>query len=123
MHLLIVTHALLWWLTDHAKLLATAWQRLGDEGNQVLVSAVSAWEIATQQRIGKLQGSAPVARWYTCTGSMLRDCAVRPCSLSLPKASRGIEVRRASSPFLFAWLWRHLRWSGLIDIPLPTHRY
>lgn len=42
MRLLIVAHALLWWLTDDAKLSARARQRLGDEGNQVLVSAASA---------------------------------------------------------------------------------
>ena len=65
MRLLLDTHALLWWLTDDAQLSATARQWLGDEGNQVLVSAVSAWEIATKQRIGKLQGIAPVADWYS----------------------------------------------------------
>ena len=59
------THALLWELTDDAQLSATARQWLGDEGNQVLVSAVSAWKIATQQRFGMLQGIAPVARWYS----------------------------------------------------------
>ena len=65
MRLLLDTHALLWWLTDDAQLSATARQWLGDEGNQVLVSAVSAWEIATKQRLGKLQGIAPVADWYS----------------------------------------------------------
>ena len=64
MRLLLDTHALLWWLTDDPQLSATARQWLGDEGNQVLVSAASAWEIATKQRIGKLQGIAPVADWY-----------------------------------------------------------
>lgn len=65
MRLLLDTHALLWWLTDDAQLSATARQWLGDESNQVLVSAVSAWEIATKQRIGKLRGIAPVAHWYS----------------------------------------------------------
>ena len=65
MRLLLDTHALLWWLTDDAQLSAHARQWMGDEGNQVLVSAVSAWEIATKQRIGKLQGIAPVAQWYS----------------------------------------------------------
>lgn len=64
MRLLLDTHALLWWLTDDPQLSATARQWLGDEANQVLVSAASAWEIATKQRIGKLQGIAPVADWY-----------------------------------------------------------
>ena len=64
MRLLLDTHALLWWLTNDPQLSATARQWLGDEANQVLVSAASAWEIATKQRIGKLQGIAPVADWY-----------------------------------------------------------
>ena len=64
MRLLLDTPALLWWLTDDPQLSATARQWLGDEANQVLVSAASAWEIATKQRIGKLQGIAPVADWY-----------------------------------------------------------
>ena len=65
MRLLLDTHALLWWLTDDAQLSVNARQWMGDEGNQVLVSAVSAWEIASKQRLGKLQGIAPVAQWYS----------------------------------------------------------
>ncbi len=38
---------------------------IGDAGNEVLVSAVSAWEMATKQRLGKLEGIAPVATWFS----------------------------------------------------------
>ena len=65
MRLLLDTYALLWWLTDDPQLSATARQWLGDEGIQVLVRAASAWEIATKQRIGQLQGIAPVVDWYS----------------------------------------------------------
>lgn len=64
MRLLLDTHALLWWLTDDARLSAAARAALLDKGNEIHVSAASAWEIATKQRLGKLDGIAPVAEWF-----------------------------------------------------------
>lgn len=58
MRLLLDTHALLWWWTDDPKLSATARQAIADAENQVLVSAASAWEIATKHRLGKLPHAA-----------------------------------------------------------------
>lgn len=54
MRLLLDTHALLWWWADDPQLPADARAALADESNEVLVSAATAWEIATKQRIGKL---------------------------------------------------------------------
>lgn len=54
MRLLLDTHALLWWLNDDEKLGSHARRLIGDPENDVLVSAVSLWEIAVKQRIGKL---------------------------------------------------------------------
>lgn len=54
MKLLLDTHTLLWWWTDDPQLPATARTLIADEGNDVLVSAASAWEIATKHRLGKL---------------------------------------------------------------------
>ena len=54
MKLLLDTHALLWWWTDDPKLSDMSRQAISDEGNLVLVSAASAWEIATKHRLGKL---------------------------------------------------------------------
>ena len=56
MNLLLDTHALLWWFTDDPRLSAAVRERLLDATNIVFVSAASAWEIATKQRIGKLNG-------------------------------------------------------------------
>lgn len=58
MKLLLDTHALLWWWTDDPKLSATSRQAIADAENQVLVSAASAWEIATKYRLGKLPHAA-----------------------------------------------------------------
>lgn len=54
MKALLDTHALLWWFTDDPKLSSIARELIGDDSNEILVSAASAWEIATKQRIGKL---------------------------------------------------------------------
>ncbi|MCA3253648.1 MAG: type II toxin-antitoxin system VapC family toxin [Pseudomonadota bacterium] len=54
MRLLLDTHALLWWWADDAQLSAAARSAIGDRANEVLVSAASAWEIATKQRLGRL---------------------------------------------------------------------
>ncbi|WP_333835357.1 type II toxin-antitoxin system VapC family toxin [Rubrimonas sp.] len=62
MRLLLDTHALLWWLEGNPRLSADAQAAIGDVANTVLVSAASAWEIATKHRIGKLPGAAVVAQ-------------------------------------------------------------
>jgi PIN domain nuclease of toxin-antitoxin system len=55
--LLLDTHTFLWWVTDDPQLSATVRAAIADESNSVLVSAASAWEMATKHRLGKL-GSA-----------------------------------------------------------------
>jgi PIN domain nuclease of toxin-antitoxin system len=64
MNLLLDTHALLWWFTDDERLSKPARQLIADAGNRVFVSAASAWEIATKQRLGKLPGVPEAASRY-----------------------------------------------------------
>lgn len=52
--LLLDTHALLWWFTNDNRLSARARKAIAEEKNEIYVSAASAWEIATKQRLGKL---------------------------------------------------------------------
>jgi PIN domain nuclease of toxin-antitoxin system len=58
MRLLLDTHALLWWLAGDDRLTRAARSGIQSSHNAVLVSAASAWEIATKHRLGKLDGSA-----------------------------------------------------------------
>ena len=62
MKLLLDTHALLWWWKDDPRLSKRAAKAIADEANIVLVSAASAWEIATKHRIGKLPGAESAIR-------------------------------------------------------------
>ena len=61
MRVLLDTHAFLWWVADSTKLSASAHRAIGDEDNDVFVSAASAWEIATKHRLGKLPGAEALA--------------------------------------------------------------
>ncbi len=64
MRVLLDTHALLWWFTDDPKLSAPARQAIAEEKNEIFVSAASAWEIATKQRLGKLDGVPNVVQRF-----------------------------------------------------------
>ncbi|WP_437673085.1 type II toxin-antitoxin system VapC family toxin [Sorangium sp. So ce131] len=61
MRALLDTHAFLWWLDGDEQLSLPARAFISDDGNEIFVSAASAWEIATKARIGKLPGALDVA--------------------------------------------------------------
>ena len=61
MLVLLDTHAFLWWLADSERLSGPARAVIADELNDIVVSAASAWEIATKFRVGKLPGCEAVA--------------------------------------------------------------
>ena len=64
MALLLDTHAFVWWLEGERKLSVRA-RRAIEEAEHVLVSAATAWEIATKHRLGKL----------TSVGGIVNDIA------------------------------------------------
>ena len=62
MDLLLDTHVLLWWLTDDSRLQERQRSMLHESGTRLLVSSVSAFEIATKVRIGKLPAASAFER-------------------------------------------------------------
>jgi PIN domain nuclease of toxin-antitoxin system len=64
MRVLLDTHTLLWALAEPWRLSAPAATLIRDATNTVLISAASAWEIATKQRLGKLPGADPIVAAY-----------------------------------------------------------
>lgn len=62
MRLLLDTHTLIWWLTEDSSLPASARKLIGSRNSEVLVSAASAWEIATKVRLGRLDVAVDLAR-------------------------------------------------------------
>ena len=61
MELLLDTHAFLWWLTDSRRLSEEVRRVISDPSNDKLISAASAWEIATKYRLGKLPEAEAIA--------------------------------------------------------------
>ncbi|HEX8654833.1 MAG TPA: type II toxin-antitoxin system VapC family toxin [Allosphingosinicella sp.] len=59
MRLLLDTHALLWVFLESPRLSAAAKAAIDADENELLISAVTAIELATKYRLGKLDQSAP----------------------------------------------------------------
>lgn len=72
MRLLLDTHTLLWALVEPANLSPRATALIRDMQNLVLVSAASAWEIATKYRLGKLPHAAGLVEGYASHLATLR---------------------------------------------------
>lgn len=53
MRVLVDTHAFFWWVNDSPRLSPRARDAIAAEANEVLISAVVAWELATKVRSGK----------------------------------------------------------------------
>src|SRR3954464_12359348 len=62
MRLLLDTHVLIWAATSSARLRPEARAALMDGSHDVLVSVVTAWEIAIKQSLGKLDLARPAER-------------------------------------------------------------
>lgn len=94
MKLLLDTHALIW-TVDSAllhRLTTSARSAIEDRSNELLVSAASAWEVATKHRIGRLpEGERLVRQWSDIVGRLgARDLAVT-VSHALRAGSLGVD--------------------------------
>jgi PIN domain nuclease of toxin-antitoxin system len=81
--LLLDTHALVWWIGGDEKLGAAAKAAIADDSNEVLVSAVSAMEIATKFRLGKLAEAERLAQDFE---AIVADQRFTPLSISIRHA-------------------------------------
>lgn len=83
MKLLLDTHVLLWWLIDSEELAGEVMELLDTEP-AVSLSAVSPWEIAIKQSLGKLSGPDDLAE-------RARDSRFTPLSVT---AGHGVRAGR-----------------------------
>lgn len=88
MRVLLDTHALLWALADDERLSVTARRTIVDETNDVVVSAVSAWEVAVKRALGKLKAPVHLRQVIAEAGFAERPVGFSDCE------------RLASLPFL-----------------------
>ncbi|MBI3185008.1 MAG: type II toxin-antitoxin system VapC family toxin [Myxococcales bacterium] len=85
MKLLLDTHVVLWSASEPQNLSSVALAALEDGANEVLVSVVSAWEIAIKQSLGKLDLPKPAERWLP---EVLRRTGFEVAELGLSAALR-----------------------------------
>lgn len=78
--MLLDTNALLWLVADPARIDPGAAERLLDPETRLIVSAASAWEVATKTRSGRLPGGeALVSTWSeTLIGLKAEHIAIEP---------------------------------------------
>lgn len=64
MKILLDSHAFFWWLIDHPRLSRNARTAIEDRNNEILASAVVAWELATKVRLGKWDDAKKIAETF-----------------------------------------------------------
>jgi PIN domain nuclease of toxin-antitoxin system len=86
MRLLLDTHAVIWALEDSPLLSAKARAAIEDGGNEVVVSAASALEIAMKKSLGKLRAPSDLFEAVTAAGFVPVNIGFREAALleSLP---------------------------------------
>ena len=92
--ILLDTHAFLWLPAGNPRLVETARRAIADDDNDVLISAASAWEIATKYRLGKLPEADALAD--DIRGSIADQGSTNwPSALPMPNAPGGLPARNA----------------------------
>lgn len=90
MRVLLDTHALLWWAHEPERLTETALETIANEGNTVFVSAVSAMEIATKYRSGKLGYETPLSDSFLVS---INGFGFEPLSINCAHAERAGNMK------------------------------
>lgn len=92
MRCLLDTHALIWWMTTDSHLSKPAYALIKDQNNISLVSAVSAWEIATKVRLGRLPAAADLIQ------NFVEDLARERIEILAVTAEHGIRAGLLPGP-------------------------
>ena len=68
--ILLDTHTLLWLVSTPERVSTAAREQIADSTREVMVSAVSAWEIAIKTRLGRLNGEPLLSAWPDILSAM-----------------------------------------------------
>jgi PIN domain nuclease of toxin-antitoxin system len=97
LRVLVDTHAFFWWVVDNPKLSVRARALFAAQDNEICVSAVVAWELATKARMGKWSEALPIA---TNIGSVVEENRFTPLGISIEHArTAGFLPGRHRDPF------------------------
>jgi PIN domain nuclease of toxin-antitoxin system len=83
--LLLDTHALLWWAHEPEELSDAAREAIANGENEIFVSAVSAMEISTKNRVGRLEYPSSLADNFL---QLISEFGFQPLSVSCAHAER-----------------------------------
>ena len=92
MRVLLDTHTLIWWMTTDPHLSRSARALIEEKGNVSLVSAVSAWEIATKVRLGRLPSASNLVQEFVA------DLALERIDILAVTADHGIRAGLLPGP-------------------------
>ncbi len=91
MRVLLDTHAFLWMVEGNARLSARAADLLDDKANEVLVSAVSAYEICLKHALGKLPQAAVIAAAFD-QAIVAANCRALPITIAHAEAAGKLDM-------------------------------
>ncbi len=115
MRILLDTHAFIWWLEGSAHLTLTARAAIAADDTEVLVSAATAWEIATKFRIGKLPGVQAAADEMV---AVIHAHGFTPLDITVADGQRAGNLMGAhKDPFDRMLMAQALR----LDVPVVTN--
>ncbi len=83
MRLLLDTHAVIWWFNGNPALSMAARSAIEKQDNEIFVSAVSAMEITTKYRLGKLAEANRLSGQFE---AMIKHENFSPLAIGLPHA-------------------------------------
>jgi PIN domain nuclease of toxin-antitoxin system len=92
LRVLLDTHTLIWWMTTDPHLSRSARALIEEKGNVSLVSAVSAWEIATKVRLGRLPSASNLVQEFVA------DLALERIDILAVTADHGIRAGLLPGP-------------------------
>ena len=92
MKVLLDTCTLIWATLSPKSLTPKVRKIIADKNNEVLVSAASAWEIATKVRLGKLPGAEHLERNYL---EVMNDAGYTPVAIDSEAALRAGRLNAA----------------------------
>lgn len=97
MRVLVDTHAFYWWVVDSPRLSGRAREVLTEQDNDVFISAVVAWELATKSRVGRWPEAIPIV---TDIASVIETNNFAPLAITVEHArAAGLLLGRHRDPF------------------------
>lgn len=120
---LLDTHTLIWALTDFEKLPASIQRILRNKGNEIVVSALSFWEMSIKRSINKLDLDGANPEDFVAE-TLKADFHILPLSIDLCSSFYKLAATHHKDPFDRMLIWQALHQDcSLITIDKNIRKY